>query len=197
MIAASKAKLGQPTLIGTRSVKASERLNDLFKFSKKHKIKLASIEDIISYRLKNEKLILKIDNKINPSNKYGRVQIYSYINKLENNINFAITKGLLHPKKSIPVRVLSIKIKNKNILINNEVKKTLKFLSKYKNFLLLIINNINKTNDNNNTLRYYGIGAQIIKDLKVKNMILISRRRKKIIGLEGFGLKIRKQVIIK
>jgi 3,4-dihydroxy 2-butanone 4-phosphate synthase / GTP cyclohydrolase II len=173
------------------------RLNDLFKFSKKHNIKLASIEDIISYRLKNEKLILKIDNKINPSNKYGRVQIYSYINKLENNINFAITKGLLHPKKSIPVRVLSIKIKNKNILINNEVKKTLKFLSKYKNFLLLIINNINKTNDNNNTLRYYGIGAQIIKDLKVKNMILISRRRKKIIGLEGFGLKIRKQVIIK
>ena len=82
-------------------------------------------------------------------------------------------------------------------MINNEVKKTLKFLSKYKNFLLLIINNINKTNDNNNTLRYYGIGAQIIKDLKVKNMILISRRRKKIIGLEGFGLKIRKQVIIK
>ena len=53
-------------------------------------------------------------------------------------------------------------------------------------------------NDTNiNTLRYYGIGAQTIKDLKVKNMILISRRRKKIIGLEGFGLKIKKQKIIK
>ena len=40
------------------------------------------------------------------------------------------------------------------------------------------------------------IEAQIIKDLRVKNMILISRRRKKIIGLDGFGLKIKKQVII-
>ena len=64
--------------------------------------------------------------------------------------------------------------------------------------MLLIINNTDKTDDNNiNTLRYYGIGAQIIKDLKIKNMILISRRRKKIIGLEGFGLKIKKQIIIK
>jgi 3,4-dihydroxy 2-butanone 4-phosphate synthase/GTP cyclohydrolase II len=48
-----------------------------------------------------------------------------------------------------------------------------------------------------NTLRYYGIGAQIIKDLDVKNMVLVSRSRKKIIGLEGFGLKIKKQIIIK
>jgi len=40
------------------------RLNDLFKFSKKHKIRLASIEDIISYRLRNEKLISKINSKI-------------------------------------------------------------------------------------------------------------------------------------
>ena len=47
------------------------------------------------------------------------------------------------------------------------------------------------------TLRYYGIGAQIIKDHNVKNMILLSRTKKKIIGLEGFGLNIKKQVIIK
>ena len=174
------------------------RLKDLFKFSKKHKIKLASIEDIIAYRLKNEKLISRINCKTALSNKTEKIQIYSYKNKLENNINFAITKGSLNLNKSIPVRVLSTKIKNKNILNNIEINKTLKLLSKYKNFLLLIINNTNKTNDNNiNTLRYYGIGAQIIKDLKVKNMILISRSRKKIIGLEGFGLKIKKQIIIK
>ena len=72
-------------------------------------------------------------------------------------------------------------------------------MTRFKNFLLLIINNKNNFNkDNNiNTLRYYGIGAQIIKDLNVKNMILISRSKKKIIGLEGFGLKIKKQIIIK
>jgi len=174
------------------------RLKDLFKFSKKHKIKLASIEDIISYRLRYEKLIERINSKLSILNKSDKIQIYSYKNKLENNINFAITKGNLKPNISTPVRVLSTKIKNKNILNNFEIKKSLKHLSKHKHFLLLIINKINKTNDSNiNTLRYYGIGAQIIKDLKVKKMILISRRRKKIIGLEGFGLKIKKQKIIK
>ena len=88
---------------------------------------------------------------------------------------------------------------NKNILKNTKVKRSLKILSKFKNYLLLIINNKKKNlKDNNiNTLRYYGIGAQIIKDLNVKNMILLSRSRKKIIGLEGFGLKITKQIIIK
>ena len=173
------------------------RLNDLFKFSEKHKIKLASIEDIISYRLKYEKLITRINSKLITFNKLGHIQIYSYKNKLEKNINFAITKGSLSQNKSIPVRVLSIAIKKKNILTNIEIKRTLKLLSKYKNFLLLVINKTDKTNNSNiNTLRYYGIGAQIIKDLRVKNMILISRRRKKIIGLEGFGLKIKKQIII-
>ena len=173
------------------------RLNDLFKFSEKHKIKLASIEDLISYRLQYEKLISRTNTKSSIFDNKEKIQIYSYKNKLGNNINFAITKGNLKPNNSTPVRVLSTKIKGKNILNNNEIKKTLKFISKYKSFLLLIINNNNKTNDNNiNTLRYYGIGAQIIKDLKVKNMILISRRRKKIIGLEGFGLKIKQQIII-
>ena len=174
------------------------RLDDLFKFSEKHKIKLASIEDIISYRLQYEKLISRINSKTIILKNNEKVLIYSYKNKLGNNINFAITKGNLSPNKSTPVRVLSTRIKDNNILNNNEIKKTLRFLSSYKNYLLLIINNSSKTNDVNiNTLRYYGIGAQIIKDLKVKNMILISRRRKKIIGLEGFGLKIIKQKIIK
>ena len=54
-----------------------------------------------------------------------------------------------------------------------------------------------KKDETNITLRYYGLGAQIIKDFKVRNMILLSRTKKKIIGLEGFGLKIKKQVIIK
>ena len=175
------------------------RLNDLFKFSKKHKIKLASIEDLISYRLRYEKLVVRLTHKSLNIKKINRVNIYIYKNKLENNNNFVITKGKFNQKKSIPVRVLSNKIKNKNILNNINVKKSLKIMNKYKNFLLLIINNKNNISKENNinTLRYYGIGAQIIKDLNVKNMILISRSKKKIIGLEGFGLKITKQIIIK
>ncbi len=175
------------------------RLNDLFKFSKKHKIKLASIEDLISYRLKYEKLIKRLTSKSLIIKKIGRVNVFNYKNKLENNVNVVITKGILNQKKSIPVRVLSNSIQSKNILNNKSVKKSLKIMEKFKNFLLLIINNRNNIykENNINTLRYYGIGAQIIKDLNVKNMILISRSKKKIIGLEGFGLKIKKQIIVK
>ena len=175
------------------------RLDDLFKFSKKHKIKLASIEDLISYRFKYEKLVNRITSKSLNIRKVGKVNIYIYKNILENNINFAITKGEFNQKKSIPVRVLSNRIKSRNIMNNNNIKKSLKIMSKYKNFLLLIINNKNNISKENNinTLRYYGIGAQIIKDLNIRNMILISRSKKKIIGLDGFGLKIKKQIIIK
>ena len=67
---------------------------------------------------------------------------------------------------------------------------------KYEYLNMVDKKNISKEN-NINTLRYYGIGAQIIKDLNIKNMILISRSKKKIIGLDGFGLKIKKQIIIK
>ncbi len=175
------------------------RLNDLFKFSKKHKIKLASIEDLISYRLKYEKLIKRIFSKTISIKKIGKLNIYTYKNVLENNLNFAISRGEFNQKKSIPVRVLSGKINSGNPINSASTKKSLKILSKFKNFLLLIINNKNNTSKdkNINTLRYYGIGAQIIKDLNVKNMILISRRKKKIIGLDGFGLRIKKQIIIK
>ena len=110
------------------------RLNDLFKFSRKHNIKLASIEDLISYRLKYEKLISRVSVKSQIFNKTGKINIYNYRNKLENNINFVITKGKFNKKKSIPVRVVSGKVTNKNILNNGNVKKSLKILSKYKNF---------------------------------------------------------------
>jgi len=175
------------------------RLNDLFKFSKKHKIKLASIEDLISYRFKYEKLVYRTELRSSKINKLGKLNVHIYKNKLEKNINVAITKGKLNQKKSIPVRVLSNKIRSKNILNNKNIKKTLTAMSKYKNFLLLIINNKNNISKESsiNTLRYYGIGAQIIKDLNIRNMILISRSKKKIIGLDGFGLKIKKQIIIK
>ena len=49
---------------------------------------------------------------------------------------------------------------------------------------------------NDKLIRNYGIGAQIIKDLKIKNMILITRSPKKVIGLEGYDIKITKQEII-
>ena len=173
------------------------RMSDLFKFSKKHKIKLASIEDLIAYRLRYEKLVIKLNSKTINFNNLNKLNIHHYKNKIENNINYVISRGKFNQKKSTPVRVISTKVNNKSILKDSKIRKSLKILSKFKNFLLLVINNQNSKSNNINTLRYYGIGAQIIKDQNVKNMILLSRSKKKIIGLEGFGLKIKKQIIIK
>ena len=175
------------------------RLDDLLKFSKKHKIKIASIADLIAHRFKNEKLIYKIFSKNIRLNKTTNIVFSIYKNKLNNFESYVLSKGKFSSDKSTPVRVLSKKINKKNLLNNKDIKKNIKLLSKYKNYILVVINNefnINKIN-NDITLRYYGIGAQIIKDFKIKNMILLSRSKKKIIGLDGFGLKIKKQIIIK
>ena len=176
------------------------RLNDLVKFSKRHKIKIASIADIIAHRLKNERLIFKIYSKnVNEKNSsYSRFCIYK--NKLNKSESFVISKGKFSKNKSVPIRVLSKKINRVNLLKNKEIIKNIKLLSKFKNYILVIINNDLKKdikNETDITLRYYGLGAQIIKDYNVRNMILLSRTKKKIIGLEGFGLKIIKQIIIK
>ena len=156
------------------------RLDDLIKFSNKHKIKIASIADLIAYRLKNEKLVYRCHSKNVILKDIPKSQLSIYKNKLNKYESFVFTKGKLAGNKSIPVRVLSKKIKRKSLLNNKEVRKNIKILSKYQSFILVIINNeMNLGNsDTDLTLRYYGIGAQIIKDFKVKNMILISRTKK-------------------
>jgi 3,4-dihydroxy 2-butanone 4-phosphate synthase/GTP cyclohydrolase II len=176
------------------------RLKDLHKFSIKHNIKIASIEDLIAYRLRNEKLVSKISNKNFTFKNKDKLNFIVYKNKLNLTENFVIKKGKFKPNNSIRVRVISTNLKNHQLIHKNiNVSRSLKYLSKFSNFILIIINNkkIDKNEKENITLRYYGVGAQIIKDLKVKNMILVTRTKKKIIGLEGFGLKIKKQEIIK
>ena len=177
------------------------RLNDLQKFSQKHKIKIASIEDLIAYRLKNEKLIYKAINKQISFNKNKFFDFSIYKNKLNKYDSFVIKKGKINPKKVTRVRVISTVIRNsKEIVKNKKIKKSIQYLSNFSSFALIVINNENKKiklEKDIYTLRYYGIGAQIIKDLKVKNMILVTRTKKKLIGLEGFGLKIKRQEILK
>ncbi len=176
------------------------RLGDLVKFSKKHKIKIASIADLIAHRLKNEKLVYKVYSKALTEKKYFRTNLLVFKNKLNKFESYVIYRGKFNKRKSTPIRVLSKKLSRASLFKNKEIKKNIKIMSKYKNFMLVIINNeMNKfkKSETDVTLRYYGLGAQIIKDFNVKNMILISRTKKKLIGLEGFGLKIKKQVIIK
>ena len=116
-----------------------------------------------------------------------------------------IKKGTYNKTKPIRVRVISKNIlRNKSILKDKTVIASIKYLNKYNDFALIIIKDqksikqkISEQFKGNNILRYYGVGAQIIKDIGIKNMVLVSRSKKKLIGLEGFGIKIIKQEIIK
>ncbi len=179
------------------------RFKDLIQFSKKHKLKIANIEDLISFRLKNEKLIEEEGSKIISFKKEKYYQI-KYKNLLNKSTNFVIKKGNFSNKKSIKVRVISKSIKkNSSIIRDRLIQHSLNYLSKFNNFALIVVKDQKSAKqkifdvNKNNILRYYGIGAQIIKDLGIKKMILVSRSQKKVIGLEGYGIKIIKQEIIK
>ena len=187
---------------------------DLFDFAEKHKLKIGKIEDLIAYRLKKEKLIrLKKQSQISVKNQKYRIRIYE--NLLDGAEHFALVKGKIKRGITPRVRVISSNIVQ-NYLINqklpNSFNKTLNYFRKYQNCVLVFIKDSNlksvtqtlkdyKNKDfykkgNDKLIRNYGIGAQIIKDLKIKNMILITKSPKKVIGLDGYGIKITKQELI-
>ena len=180
------------------------RFDDLKKFAFKHKLNIGSIEDLISFRLKNEKLISKVEQKkINIKN-IGSFELKIFKNKLDNLIHYVVSKGEFVKNKKNRVRVISVTDPKKIINTQKSIfYKSVKYLNKFSTFVLILITNNNERLpkdekiNSTNILRQYGIGAQIIKELKIKNMILVSRTRKKIIGLDGYGLKITNQEIIK
>ena len=187
---------------------------DLFNFAKKHKLQIGKIEDLISYRLKKEKLIrLKKSSDIRFKNQKYKIKIYE--NLLDGSEHFALVKGSLKRSVIPRVRVISSNVVQ-NYLINqqlsNSFNKTLNYFKKFNNCVLVFIkdtnlNSVTKTlkdykdknfykKGNDKLIRNYGIGAQIIKDLKIRKMILITKSPKKVIGLEGFNIKITKQELI-
>tara|TARA_B100001173_G_scaffold168562_1_gene145664 strand:- start:7553 stop:8656 length:1104 start_codon:yes stop_codon:yes gene_type:complete len=191
------------------------RGDDLFKFAKRHKLKVAKIDDLISYRLKREKLIrLKKSSEIKVQNELYKIKIFE--NLIDGSEHFALIKGKIK-KGVIPrLRVISSNVV-KNYLINqklpNSFNKTLSYFKNFNNCVLIFIRDPNldsvtqtlkqyKSNEFykkgfDKLIKNYGIGAQIIKSLKIKNMILVTRSKKKVVGLDGFGIKITKQEIIK
>ena len=106
------------------------RLKDLKDFSKKHNLKIASIEDLISFRLKNEKLIKNIDAKtINFQN--HKLTFLVYKNLIENSLCFVIKKGHFKNRRPIRIRVLSKILKGNTLKIKINRLKNLKILSKF------------------------------------------------------------------
>ena len=139
-----------------------------------------------------------------------------YENILDGSENFALIKGNLKKNKNPRVRVISSNIV-KNYLMGeklpNSFNHTVDYFKNYKDCVLIFIRDTNLKSVSETLRSYksksfykkgqdkliknYGIGAQIIKALNIRKMILVTKSKKKVVGLEGYGIKITKQEIIK
>ncbi|MAJ90594.1 MAG: hypothetical protein CMF40_00195 [Legionellales bacterium] len=189
------------------------RRGDLEKFAVKHNLKIGTISDLISYRIENEKTVEHI-TECNLPTEYGEFVLHAYQDKLQKKMHLALVKGTLIPSEPTLVRVhvenpisdLTGSIAKDrgwpvtNVLerFSNEERAVLVILCNQYTSIELI-NQIesyripkkkvdSKTNVTWDT-RTIGLGAQILFDLGIKKMRLLSAP-KHIHALSGFGLEI-------
>ena len=189
------------------------RLNDLIPFCKKHNLKIGSIADLIRYRVNNDPIIKRKNNNLLSTKSYGDWNIFSYENTVNKNgpEHLALVKGELNNISSVLVRVHISNFINDafdGVIGNFEdngyisLKESMSEINKNGSGLIVVINYqdsshilSNYINGNNiwneeDKIRANGIGAQIIRDQGVKEMILLTNTEWKFIGLEAYGIDI-------
>ncbi len=183
------------------------RMPDLIKFAQNHQMKIATIADLIEYRRTNEKLIEVKERGKFIHKQGGEFDLVIYKSKVDNVDHIALVKGKIDANKPTLVRMHHLNIFN-DCLEDVENPKTgllakaIKKISKSESGVIVIIRQPNesishllKSNENQpknkeKELRNYGTGAQILADLGVRNMVLLTNSKKSVIGLDGYKIKI-------
>lgn len=180
------------------------RLMELRKFAALHKINIATIADLISYRRKNEKLIKKIADTQITSHYGGEFRMMVYANTIEYAEHIALVKGKIDPKKPTLVRMHSHNILDDSLgdlgsPKSGLLQKSMQMIDEAGSGVIIIIRSpdkqalsqrLDESTHANPQLREYGIGAQILLDLGVHDMILLTNSTKSLVGLEGYNLHI-------
>jgi len=184
------------------------RLPNLIKIAEKHQLKIISIEDLVAYRLRTERLITK-GEAFNMQTKHGDFKIIPYTQITSGDVHLAIVKGDLTKEDAPLVRVHS-STETGDILgilfedYGRKLEQAISMIGKEENGLFLYMRHSEKdkallgkylgktTNDDGPDAEQkgYGVGAQIIKDLGLSNIKLITNSPKKRIGLDGYGINI-------
>ncbi len=185
------------------------RLPDLVKFAKKYDLKIATIADLIEYRRKNERLVKAVfKQKIN-TDEAGAFELISYKSEVDNVEHIALVKGTINPKKPVLVRMHHLNIFSDCLGFDefargDLLKKSMKKINENKSGVIVLIRQLNERVEDllnhqinkPKILRNYGTGAQILLDLGVKEMNLLTNSKKSVIGLDGYGLKIKEFIEI-
>ena len=183
------------------------RMPDLILFAERHNLKIATIADLIEYRRYNEKLVERVGQNVIDSEFGGKFKVIIYKNKVDGSEHLALIKGKINSKKPVMVRMHHLNLfddmlgEKKNSK-NGILQKAMQKIAKNENGVIIIIRRAGEPLVNlvssvkllkakpEKELRHYGIGAQILLDLNIKDMILLTNSKKSVIGLEGYGLTI-------
>ena len=199
------------------------RLPDLKKVAEKFDLKLVSIEDLISYRLEHESLIEK-EMSIELPTEYGDFRLQAYKQISTGEIHLAVVKGEWTEDESVLVRVHSSStlgdIFGFKFDAGNPIKHALRMIEEEGKGVVLYMNQNARGHRLINEMKMlqtegitdkplsrkfgvkmdqkdYGVGAQILRDLGVSQLKLISNNPQKRIGLIGYGLEITEYVPLK
>jgi len=184
---------------------AMARLPELINFAKKHSLKIGTVSDLIKYRLKNSKII-ELDSERKFESEMGKdFKLKIFKNTLSGEKHYALVKNLSNNEVDTYVRMHKLDItkdifEEKNIF-GGEISKSFKIIEEKGRGAIVLINSnmapniqkiFNRRDDQNNKLelREYGVGAQILLELGLHKIILLSNSNKKIIALDGFDLEI-------
>jgi len=182
------------------------RLPDLAVFAKEHGLKIAKIADLINYRRKHDKLISRHSSS-NISTLHGDFNLTVYHSTVEYAEHVALVKGDISNLDEVPVRMHSQNFLQDilNVGDNSDILiKSLKKINELQNGVIVILrsaqkDSVSKAIDSldsdlkaSKKIRDYGIGAQILNDLGIKKLQLLTNNPKSVIGLEGYDIEITK-----
>lgn len=183
------------------------RLPDLIQFSQLHGLKVATIAELIAHRRRHDKLIERMVESDLDSRFGGVFRMFVYRNKVEYAEHIALTMGDISSSEPVLVRMHALNVLEDMLgdrhgrggileasmrLIANEGRGVVVLIREPKPTSLSdrVRHKLGEPVERPGELRDYGIGAQILLDLGVRQMVLLTNRQRNIVGLEGYGLSV-------